>query len=297
MSSVQPLSGRVAVVAGASRGCGRGIALALGEAGATVYVTGRTTRNGRKPVDGAPGTIEDTAEEVTRRGGRGIAVAVDFTDPAQVADFFTRVGREQASLAILACAVWGGSERYLDPVWAQPFWMQPVGIWREFLDTGPGAFWNAGHAAARIMAKHGSGLIVAITEPITNQFEGQQPSLAESFGHLAHYVTNRLVADLARDAKEAGIAVIGLLPGFMRTERVEMHLPDEASRKAYRYDLSESTEYSGRAVAALAGDPNVVTKSGKLVYVADLAEEYGFTDVDGTRVGNFYRLVSGTADD
>jgi NAD(P)-dependent dehydrogenase (short-subunit alcohol dehydrogenase family) len=285
------LSGKIAVVAGASRGCGRGIALSLGEAGATVYVTGRTTRTGPKPVDQAPGTIEDTADEVTRRGGYGLAVAVDHTDSGQVEGLFARLRQAHGRLDILACAVWGGNERYVDPLWAQPFWTQPIGIWSEFLDAGPRAFWLAAHASARIMAESRSGLIVAVTEPITNQFDGQQPSLAESFSHLAHYSTNRLVSDLARDGRAAGIAVVGLLPGFMRTERVEMHLPDEESRKLYRYDLSESTEYSGRAVVALARDANVLAKSGSLVFVADLAKEYGFTDVDGTRVGNFYELV------
>jgi NAD(P)-dependent dehydrogenase (short-subunit alcohol dehydrogenase family) len=293
MTSQKPLSGKIAVVAGASRGCGRGIALSLGDAGATVYVTGRTTRTGPKPIDQAPSTIEGTAEEVTRRGGHGIAVAVDHTDSAQVEDLFARVRQAHGHLDILACAVWGGNARYVDPVWAEPFWTQPIGIWSEFLDAGPRAFWLAAHAAARIMAENRSGLIVTITEPITNQFDGQQPSLAESFSHLAHYSLNRLVSDLARDARGAGITVVGVLPGFMRTERVEMHLPDEESRKAFRYDLSESTEYAGRAVVALASDAGVLAKSGSLVYVADLAQEYGFTDVDGTRVGNFYRLVLG----
>jgi len=161
------LTGKVAVVAGASRGCGRGIAVALGEAGATVFVTGRTTQGGPKPVDGAPGTIEDTAEEVTRRGGRGIPVQVDHTNPDQVAKFFKEIGR----LDILVSAVWGGNERYQDPIWEKPFWTQPALNWNEFLDACPHAFWLSAHAGARIMAERGSGLIVAITEPITDQFE------------------------------------------------------------------------------------------------------------------------------
>jgi NAD(P)-dependent dehydrogenase (short-subunit alcohol dehydrogenase family) len=125
------LSGKVAAVAGASRGCGRGIALALGDAGATVYVSGRTTRTGPKPVDGAPGTIEDTADEVTRRGGRGIPVQVDHSNAAQVQELFARVQREHGRLDILACAVWGGNERYADPIWQQPFWNQAVGAGRN----------------------------------------------------------------------------------------------------------------------------------------------------------------------
>ena len=296
MSSEKNLHGRIALVAGASRGCGRGIALALGEAGATVYVTGRTTRSGPKPVDSAPGTIEDTAEEVTRRGGQAIAVPVDHTDPAQVEALFARLRREQNRLDILACAVWGGNERYLDPAWSQPFWMQPSGNWKEFVGACPQAFWYAAHAAARIMAERNSGLIAAVSEPILAPVDGQPPSIFETFSHLGHYSTNRLVADLAHDAHKAGIAVVGLLPGFMRTERVEMHIPDEKSRQEYRYDLSESTEYAGRAVAALARDGNVLAKSGKLLYVADLAEEYGFNDIDGKRVGNFYRLVLGVSE-
>jgi NAD(P)-dependent dehydrogenase (short-subunit alcohol dehydrogenase family) len=288
------LLGKVAIVAGASRGSGRGIALALGDAGAIVYVTGRTMRGGIPPADGAPGTIEETAEEVTRRGGQGFSVCVDHTDPEQVSELFHRIRREQGRLDILACAVWGGNERYLDPAWKQPFWEQPTNVWRECVGAGPYAFWIAAHAAAKAMAEQRSGLIAVVGEPILESgFEGQHASTAEGFWHIAHYSTNRLVSMLAPDARAAGIAVVGLLPGFMKTERVEMHLGElgEESRKEFRYDLAESTEYGGRAVVALAGDPNVLAKAGKLVYVADLADEYGFTDVDGKRVGNFYRIL------
>jgi len=287
------LSGKVAIVAGASRGCGRGIALALGDAGATVYVTGRTTRNGPKPVDSAPGTIEDTADEVTRRGGRGIPVPIDHRDAAQVEELFARVHREQGRLDILACAVWGGNERFLDPVWQKPFWSQSARVWDECMGAGPQAFWIAAHAASRLMAEQGSGLIVAITEPIiedsSTPFSGNLQW--DLFEHLPHYSLNRLVGVLARDARPAGIAIIGLLPGFMKTERVEMHLTDEETRKQYHYDLAESTEYAGRAVAALAADPNVLSKAGELIFVADAAKEYGFTDVDGRYIDNFYRAA------
>lgn len=110
---------------------------------------------------------------------------------------------------------------------------------------------------------------------------------------MPHYALNRLVRVLADDAKSAGITVVGLLPGFMKTQRVEMHMEhaDEETRKQYRYDLAESTEYSGRAVAALAADPNVLKKAGELIFVADAAREYGFTDINGRQVDNFYRAV------
>src|SRR5271155_1642271 len=122
MEANKILMGRIAVVAGGSRGCGRGIALGLGESGATVYVTGRTARDGTKPVDGAPGTIEQTAEEVIARGGVGIPMRVDHTDPAQVEALFDEVLKRHGRLDILACAVWGGNERYTDQAWNSPFW-------------------------------------------------------------------------------------------------------------------------------------------------------------------------------
>jgi NAD(P)-dependent dehydrogenase (short-subunit alcohol dehydrogenase family) len=287
------LHGKVAIVAGASRGCGRGIAVALGDAGATVFVTGRTTRDGFRPADGAPGTIEDTADEVTRRGGQGIPVRTDHTDAAQVEDLFARVRRERGRLDIFAFAAWGGNELHLDPVWKQPFWKQPARMWDQNMGAGPQAFWIAAQAASSLMAERGTGLIVALSEPIIETSPISGSVQWDLFWHLPHYSLNRLVGVLASDARAAGIAIVGLLPGFMKTERVEMHMrdADEEMRKEYRYDLAESTEYSGRAVVALAQDPNVLEKAGKLVFVADAAKEYGFTDIDGRYVDNFYRVL------
>jgi NAD(P)-dependent dehydrogenase (short-subunit alcohol dehydrogenase family) len=283
--------GKVAVVAGASRGCGRGIAVALGDAGATVYVTGRTTRNGPRPVDRAGGTIEETAEEVTQRGGRGIAVQVDHRNPGQVRELLAQVEREQGRLDILACAVWGGNERFTDPSWKDPFWNQAAETWDDFMGSGPQAFWIAAHGAARLMAKQGAGLIVAISEPMLERDKLHGSVQWDLFEHLPHYSLNRLVVTLAPDARKAGITILGLLPGFMKTERVRMHMQDEAMQKLYRYDLAESPEYTGRAVAALSGDARVLEKSGQLVYVGDAAREYGFTDIDGRYIENFYRVL------
>jgi NAD(P)-dependent dehydrogenase (short-subunit alcohol dehydrogenase family) len=290
--STKTLKDRVAVVAGASRGCGRGLALALADEGATVYVTARSVRGGDPPVDGAPGTIDDTAEEVTRRGGLGIPVRVDYTAADQVEALFKRVKSEHGRLDVVCSAVWGGNERYTDPAWKKPFWEQPAGVWDECINPGPRAFWLAARAAAAVMAQQRSGLLVAITEPsIDGAFESQHASLSQTLWGLAHASINSLVKELSRESRKAGIIVVGLLPGFMRTERVEMHLKrlGEQARKSMRYDLSETTEYAGRAVAALAKDRQAKKLSGQLHYVADLAAKYGFTDADGKRVGNFYR--------
>ncbi len=285
------LEGKVAVVAGASRGCGRGIALALGEHGSTVYVTGRSVRGGPPPIDGISGTVEDTAEEVTRRGGVGIPVQVDHTDLAQTKKLFERVHAEHGRLDIMACAVWGGNERFVDPVWKQPFWNLPAELWNDFMGAGPQAFWFAAREAARIMSQQRSGLVVAISEPMieTDKLSGKPQW--DLFEHLPHYALNRLVTSLAAEARQAGVTILGLLPGFMKTERVQVHMQDEELHKLYRYDLAESPEYTGRALVALASDPNVIAKSGRLIFVGDAAKEYGFTDVDGRYVENFYRAT------
>ena len=149
------LKGKIAVVAGASRGCGRGIAVALGEQSATVYVTGRSIRGGPLPIDRISGTIEDTAAEVTRRGGVGIPMHVDHTEVRQNKNLFDRVQSEQGRLDILACAVWGGNERFVDPIWKQPFWNLPGEFWNDFMGAGPQAFWLAAREAARLMVQTG----------------------------------------------------------------------------------------------------------------------------------------------
>ena len=285
------LTGKVAVVAGASRGCGRGIAVALGEQGAIVYVTGRSVRGGAPSVDGAPGTIEETAEEVTRRGGAGLHVQVDHTDAAQVQRLFARVQSEQGRVDIVACAVWGGNERFVDPIWKQPFWNLPAGLWHDFMGAGPQAFWIIAREAARLMSAQASGIIAAVSEPMIGSDELTGDVHWDLFEHLPHYALNRLVLSLAPQARKAGITILGLLPGFMKTERVQTHMNDAALQKLYRYDLAESTEYTGRALAALAADPNVIDRSGQLVFVGDAAKEYGFTDIDGRYIENFYRAI------
>jgi NAD(P)-dependent dehydrogenase (short-subunit alcohol dehydrogenase family) len=274
------LQGKIAVVTGSSRGAGRGIALALGDACATVYVAARTSRGGPKPADGAPGTVEDTAAEVTARGGQGIPVPADLGDEEQAAALFRRVEQEQGRLDLLVNSAWGPNAM---AAWSKRFWDLSPGIWRETVAT-INAAWFASVHAARIMVKQRSGLIIHVTDnlhPDPSAYRGQ------ILWDLGHECLNRMVMGMSRALKKSKIAVVGLNPGFMRTERVLMHMTTEAIKKQFRFDLSESVEYIGRAAAALAADPKVLRKTGQLLWAAELATEYGFTDTDGRHIPVF----------
>jgi len=271
---MKPLQGKIAVVAGSSRGAGRGIALALGDAGATVYVAARTSRHGPKPADGAPGTVEDTAEEVSARGGQGIPVRADLGNEQEAAALFRRVEEEQGRLDLMADSAWAANAM---EEWSKPVWDLSAGIWHDFISTINAAWLTSVHAA-RIMVKQRSGLIIHVTDnlhPDPSAYRGQ------ILWDLGHEFLNRLVADMSRELKKSKVAVVGLNPGFMRTERVLRHMATEALKKQFRFDLSESVEYIGRAAAALAADPQALRKTGQLLWVAELAKEYGFTDIDG----------------
>jgi len=276
---MKPLQTKIAVVAGASRGAGRGIALALGDAGATVYVAARTSRNGPKPADG-PGTVEDTAEQVCARGGVGIPVRADLGSEEDAAALFQRVADEQERLDLMADAAWGANAM---AEWGKPVWELSAEIWREASATINAAWLTTVHAA-RSMAKQQSGVIMHVTDnlhPDPSAYRGQV------LWDVGHEFLNRLVMGMSRGLKKSKVTVVGLNPGFMRTERVLMHMKTEAIKKQFRFDLSESVEYIGRAAAALAGDPQVFRKTGQLLWVAELAEEYGFTDIDGRVVPLF----------
>lgn len=281
-----PLRGQVAVVTGSTRGAGKGIALALGEAGATVYVTGRSSREGAPPEDGAPGTVEDTAEEVTARGGRGIPVCVDCTSEQEVAQLFARVEAKQGRLDVLANAVWGGNERLDVLAWGRPFWEQPMDAWERTMGAGPRAYVLASREAARRMAAQGSGgLIVHVTDGL--MADGSKPYAGHLATDLAHACIDRMVEGMSADLRPFHVAVLALMPGFMRTERVLRHLKTDAQKRQMRFDLSETPEYLGRAVAALAADPQRLRHTGQRTWVADLAREYGFTDLDGRQPARF----------
>lgn len=283
--------GHVVLVAGASRGAGRGIALACGEAGATVYVAARSSRNGPKPADGAPGTVEDTADDVTERGGHGIPVCADLSNEEQVSALFRRIEQEHGGLHVLANAAWGPN---VMAEWSKSFWKLSPSLWPETLQT-IGVCWLTSVYAARLMTKAKRGLIAHVTDnyyvPEDVSSGGPHPDPSAWRGQilhdLGHECINRLIFGMSKYTKRFDVTAVGLNPGFMRTERVLMHMKTDAIKKQFRFDLSETPEYIGRAVVALATARNAIEKNGQLLWVCDLAREYGFTDTDGRHIPRF----------
>jgi NAD(P)-dependent dehydrogenase (short-subunit alcohol dehydrogenase family) len=270
----------VALVTGASRGAGRGIALELGSAGATVYVTGRSAAGG-PTTDGVPGTIDETASEVTSRGGRGIAVRCDHTVDADVESLFARIRGDHGRLDLLVNNVWGGYEHSeCKPLPMAPFWEQSLHQWDGMFTAGVRAHLAASRLAVPLMLPQGRGLIVSTTANLA-----ALPYLPNIFYDLSKHTISRLVWAMAHELRERGIAVLAVAPGFMRTERVT-----EAFRRAGAIAAldgpggpKETPVYLGRAIAALAGDPRALERSGQLLEAGTLAQEYGFTDVNGTQ--------------
>jgi NAD(P)-dependent dehydrogenase (short-subunit alcohol dehydrogenase family) len=264
------LEGKVALVTGASRGGGKGIACVLGERGATVYVTGRSVR-GQPTTLGRPGTIDDTAEEVTARGGTGIAVRCDHTDDAQVEAVFDRIRGEQGRLDLLVNNAWSGYE--ISPSGDIPFWKIEWRHWDLMFDGGLRATAFASKLAAPLMIEAGSGLIVNITWVLDRPH-------GHAWYEVVKNATNKMTEQMADDLRPFSIACVAVSPGFMRLERME--LTPELAAKA------ESAEFPGRAIAALASDPDVLAKSGGVYITPTLAREYGFTDVDGKQQSAFW---------
>ena len=264
------LRNQVALVTGASRGVGKGIAIGLGEAGATVYVTGRTA-SGTDP-DGLPGTIYETAQEVTRAGGQGIAIVCDHSDDVQVARVFERIASEQTRLDILVNNVWAGYQRMEHDgtfTWFKKFWEQPFWRWDAMFASGVRAHFTASAFAARTMVQQKRGLIVNIS------FWAAQKYMNNVLYGVAKAADDTMVRDMAHELREHNVAAVSLYPGLVRTEGVIKN------EQYFDMSNSESPQFIGRAVAALAHDPNVMEKSGQVLVAAALALEYGFTDIDG----------------
>jgi NAD(P)-dependent dehydrogenase (short-subunit alcohol dehydrogenase family) len=268
---MKSLLGKVALVTGASRGVGKGIALGLGEAGATVYITGRTTEEGKATVD-LPGTIYQTAEEVSKLGGKCIAVRCDHLNDEEVKGVFQLIQTEQNHLDILVNNVWGGYEYINDGTefWNEKgFWTAPISRWDKSFQAGVRAHYVASVLAVPIMLTQQSGLIVNISF-----FAAQRDDKGVAYA-VAKAADDRMAACMAHELREHNVAVVSLYPGLVRTESV--------MKAAQYFDLSnsESPQFIGRAVVALAIDPDVMQKSGQILVAAAVAQEYGFSDVDG----------------
>lgn len=263
------LDGKVALVTGASRGIGKGIACALGEQGATVYVTGRTVSQG---VHALPGTVGETAAEVDRRGGKGIAVAVDHGDDAQVAALFERIRREQGRLDLLV-----NNAIALPFEMTQPgsFWEKPISNW-EIFDIGVRAGFVAAWHAARMMVEQKSGLIIGLSG-----YVGVRYTYNTIFG-VAKTAVDRMARDMAIELKPHNVASVSLWQGFTYTERATENLktiPGMAG--TLNSGAGSSPEFPGRVMAALLADPKIMEKTGGTFINAELAQEYGITDIDG----------------
>ncbi len=263
------LDGRIAVVTGASRGIGKGCALELGAAGATVYVTGRSVTDSDHPL---PGTVGATARAIDEVGGTGVAVACDHRDDDAVAALFDRVASEHGRLDILVNNAFIVTNELTSGL---SFWEAPLSNWDDMIDVGTRSAYVASVFAARRMVPAGSGLIVNISGSGANEYAW---SVAYGVGKCA---LDRVTADTALELAPHGVSVVSLWPGFVRTERIDVAVEHGAVLDGLDVDTAESPRFTGRAVVALATDPDVASWSGRAVTVRDLAERYGFRDVDG----------------
>ena len=270
------LDERVCIVTGASRGVGKGVALGLLEAGATVHASGRTQTEGSHPL-GRPGSLDTLAAETRGLPGRLITHRVDHANDSETEALVADVIASEGRLDILVNNAWPGYERMSEEVpegrnpftWVDPIWDQPMWRWDAMIGVGARAAYCASRVASKQMVDQRSGLIVNISFWSAQKFIGNV-----AYG-ISKAIADKMAADLAWQLREFNVAAVSLYPGLTRTEDILKY--------AEFIDLtnSESPQFSGRAVAGLAADPKLMEKSGKVQVVADLALEYGFTDIDG----------------
>ncbi|WP_203918634.1 SDR family oxidoreductase [Rugosimonospora africana] len=277
------LRGKVALVAGATRGAGRQIAVQLGAAGATVYATGRSTRGHRSEM-GRPETIEETADLVTAAGGTGIAVPVDHLVPEQVDGLVRRVDDEQGRLDVLVNDVWGGD---LLTTWHKPVWEQPLEPGLRLLRLAIDTHIITSHFAMPLLIRRPGGLVVEVGDGTTAYNEKNYRSSV--FYDLAKWSVNRLAFAWSSELAAHGATAVAVTPGWLRSEMMleQFGVTEENWRDATSADphfaMSESPAYVGRAIAALAVDPDRARWNGRSVSSGELAQTYSFTDIDGSR--------------
>jgi NAD(P)-dependent dehydrogenase (short-subunit alcohol dehydrogenase family) len=281
---VKPLEGKVALVAGATRGAGRGTAVALGEAGATVYCTGRSTRERRSEYD-RPETIEETAELVEAAGGTGIAVAVDHLEPDQVKELVERIDAEHHRLDVLVNDIWGAELlfEFDTPVWEHDL-ERGLRLLRLAVDT----HLITSHFALRLLIRNPGGLVVEMTDG-TRDYNAEHYRV-NAFYDLAKTAALRLAFAQGEELASHGCTAVALTPGWLRSELMlerygvsEANWREGAAVNPHFAAISESPRFVGRAVAALAADPDLERRNGGSFSSGGLAREYGFTDVDGSQ--------------
>jgi NAD(P)-dependent dehydrogenase (short-subunit alcohol dehydrogenase family) len=279
-----PLSGKVCLVAGATRGAGRGIAVELGAAGATVYCTGRTTRERRSEYD-RPETIEETAELVEAAGGSGIAVQVDHLQPTQVAELVQRIDAEQERLDVLVNDIWGGEHLF---EWDKPVWEHDLDAGLRMLRLAIDTHLITSHFALPLMIRRPGGLVVEMTDG-TAEYNATNYRLS-AFYDLVKTSVVRLAFGQAKELEPFGCTALALTPGWMRSEMMldiygvsEENWREASQGSPHFVAISESPRFVGRAVAALAADPELIARTGGSFSSGGLAREYGFRDVDGSQ--------------
>ncbi|MFE7957491.1 SDR family oxidoreductase [Streptomyces sp. NPDC057413] len=287
----RPLDGKVALVGGATRGAGRGIAVELGAAGAIVYVTGRTTRARRSEYD-RPETIEDTADLVTAAGGTGIAVPADHLDPAQVRAVIDRIDDERGRLDVLVNDIWGGETLF---EWDTPVWEHDLDNGLRLLRLAVDTHAITSHHALPLLLRRPGGLVVEMTDG-TAEYNGV--TYRNSFFYdLAKTAVLRMGFSLGRELGPRGATALALTPGWMRSEimldafGVREENWRDALERVPHFAISETPRFVGRAVAALAADPDVARFNGQSLSSGGLARVYGFTDLDGSRPDAWRYLV------
>jgi NAD(P)-dependent dehydrogenase (short-subunit alcohol dehydrogenase family) len=281
---VGSLDGKVALVAGATRGAGRGIAVALGEAGATVYCTGRSTRERRSEYD-RPETIEETAELVTAAGGTGIAFAVDHLEPGEVEALVRRIDAENGRLDVLVNDIWGGELLF---EWDKPVWEHDLEKGLRILRLAIDTHLITSHFALPLLIREPGGLVVEMTDG-TREYNDRNYRI-NAFYDLAKTGTIRLAFAQGHELAPHGCTAVALTPGWLRSEMMlenfrvtEANWRDAAAFQPHFAAISESPRFVGRAVAALAADPDLARRNGGSFSSGELAREYGFTDLDGSQ--------------
>ncbi|GHH85777.1 SDR family oxidoreductase [Streptomyces capitiformicae] len=285
------LDGKVALVAGASRGAGRGIAVELGAAGATVYVTGRTTRAHRSEYD-RPETLEDTADLVTEAGGQGIPVPTDHLEPSQVRTLVDRISDEQGRLDVLVNDIWGGEKLF---AWDSPVWEHDLDNGLRLLRLAVETHAITNHHALPLLLRNPGGLVVEMTDG-TDDYNRENYRVS-FFYDLAKSSVLRMAFALGHELGPRGATAVALTPGWLRSEMMLDHYDvsednwRDALDRVPHFAISETPRYVGRAVAALAADPEVARFNGESLSSGGLAQVYGFTDLDGSRPDAWRYLV------